>query len=196
MPFGASVGPRRHDLILPRERTALVIVDLQERLAREVVRSDAVAGNAERLVEACVLLGVPVIVTEHNAEVFGPTVAAVRATLPSAAFFEKMIFSCFGVEAFREGVNALRKKHLIVAGLETHICVGQTVLDGIAHGYTMHVVRDACSARNESDHVAGLDKMAMAGAVPCTTEMAIFELLERAGTDEFRRLLPLIKKSK
>jgi nicotinamidase-related amidase len=191
MPYGAPAGPHRHDLVMARERTALVLVDLQERLAKEVVRSDAVIANAAALVEAATVLGVPIVVTEHHARVFGSTVEAVRAKLPDA--IPKIVFSCFSVDAFRERVNALGRKHLLVAGLETHICVCQTALDGAAAGFTVHAVRDACSSRRESDHAAGIEKMAMAGVVPCTTEIAIFELLERAGTDEFRKLLPLIK---
>lgn len=188
MPFGARAGPRRHELALRRDRTALVLVDLQERLLREVVRPEAVVARAGRLLRAAEILGLPVVVTEHHAKVFGPTAAALRRPA-----IPKLVFSCFSEDAFREKLNSLRRRHLLVAGLETHICVCQTALDGVAAGFTVHAVRDACSARSESDHEAGLEKMSLAGVVPCTTEMAIFELLERAGTDEFRKILPLLK---
>lgn len=182
-----------HELVLRRDRAALVIVDVQERLLREVARRDEVVKKVANLAEAAAVLGLPVLVTEHASKTFGATAPEIAAKLAGAPAVQKLIFSCFRVDEFREKAGALGRKQLVVAGLETHICVCQTVLDGIAAGYSVHVARDACSARSEADHAVGLEKMAMAGAVPCSTEMAIFELLERAGTDEFRRLLPLIK---
>lgn len=152
------------------------------------MRREQVAANAAKLVEAAEVLGVPVLVTEHHAKVFGKTIVPVKAEP-----VHKLIFSCFGVDEFRERVGALGRRQLIVAGLETHICVCQTALDGVAEGYSVHVVRDACSARTEENHGIGVEKMAGGGVIPSSTEIAIFELLERAGTEEFRRLLPLIK---
>jgi nicotinamidase-related amidase len=89
----------------------------------------------------------------------------------------------------------LGRRQVLVAGLETHICVCQTALDAAARGYQVHVARDASSARSEESHRVGLEKMALAGVVPASSETAIFELLERAGTDEFRKVLPLVKAS-
>ncbi|MBI2901672.1 MAG: hydrolase [Planctomycetes bacterium] len=192
MTFGAPLAPHRHEFVLRRDRAVLVIVDVQERLLAEVARRDAVAANVVKLARAAAVLGLPVVVTEHAAKVFGPTAESVRREIPAAAI-QKTVFSCFGVEEFRERVKSIGRAQLVVAGLETHICVCQTALDAIAQGYSVHVARDACSARGESDHAAGIEKMSAAGAVPSTTEMAIFELLERAGTAEFRALLPLIK---
>jgi nicotinamidase-related amidase len=187
MPFGTRPGPHRHDHVLRRDKAALVVIDLQERLLVEVARRDQVVSNAAKLVEAATVLGVPIVVTEHHAKIFGKT------AIPVPAPIHKMIFSCFSVDEFREKIGALGRRQLILAGLETHICVCQTALDAVAEGYSVHAVRDACSARTEENHAIGVEKMAGGGVIPCSTEIAIFELLERAGTDEFRRLLPLIK---
>ncbi len=196
MPFGARAGPHRHELALQRDRTALILVDLQERLLPVVARAGDTEENALRLVRAAKILGLPILVTEHQSKVFGETTAGLRQALGSFHPIPKLTFSAFGTDEFREKVNALRRRQLLVLGLETHICVCQTALDGIAAGFTVHAARDACSARAEFDHVVGIEKMAAAGVVPCTTEMALFELSERAGTEEFRRLLSLIKEKR
>jgi nicotinamidase-related amidase len=183
-----------HPLLLRRDAAALVLVDLQERLWSEVVRKEKVASNAAKLAEAARVLGVPVVLTEHAAKAFGPTVAPVRAALGEAAPLHKIVFSCFRSDEFRAALSKLGRKQLLLAGLETHICLCQTALDAVDAGYQVHVARDASSARSEESHAVGVEKMSAAGVVPATTETAVFELLERAGTDEFRRLLPLIKR--
>ncbi len=182
-----------HPHLLRRQAAVLVLVDVQERLHAEVVRRDDVAANLVRLAGAAKILGLPVVVTEHAAKAFGPTIGSLRGALSCYEPLHKIVFSCFGSEEFAAKLGALGRKQVILAGFETHICVCQTALDAIDRGYAVHVVRDAASARSEASHALGVEKMAGAGAVPASTETAIFELLERAGTDEFRKVLPLIK---
>ncbi|HEX7897389.1 MAG TPA: isochorismatase family protein [Planctomycetota bacterium] len=184
-----------HPRLLRREDAALVLVDLQDRLHREVVRKDAVAAAATKLAAAAKILGVPVVLAEHAAKAFGSTIEPVRNALASYAPVHKMVFSCFGSEEFRSKLAALGRKQILAAGFETHICLCQTALDALDAGYQVHVARDASSARSEESHAAGLEKMAGAGVIPATAESAIYELLGRAGTDEFRAILPLIKGS-
>jgi nicotinamidase-related amidase len=184
-----------HPRLLRREDTVLVLVDLQERLYPEMVRKEAVAANALRLAEAAGILGVPVLLTEHAAKAFGPTIEPLRKVLTSSAPVHKIAFSCFGSEEFRAKLAALGRRQVLAAGFETHICLCQTALDAVDAGYQVHVARDASSARTEESHAAGLEKMAGAGVVPATSETAIYELLGKAGTDEFRKILPLIKRA-
>ena len=183
-----------HPRLLRRDDAVLVIVDVQERLHREMVRREAVASNALRLAEAAVILGMPVIVTEHAAKAFGPTIEPLRKALPGLEPLHKICFSCFGSEEFRAKLAALGRKQVLAAGFETHICLCQTALDALDAGYQVHVARDASSARSEESHAAGLEKMAGAGVIPATAESAIYELLGKAGTEEFRKILPLIKR--
>lgn len=183
-----------HPRLLRRESAALVFVDLQERLHKEVARKEAVAAAATKLAEAARILGVPVVLAEHAARAFGPTIEPLRSALADYAPVHKMVFSCFGSEEFRERLAALKRTQILAAGLETHICLCQTVLDAIDAGYQVHVARDASSARSEESHAAGLEKMSGAGAIPATAESAIYELLGKAGTDEFRAILPIIKR--
>ncbi len=179
----------RSDLLLHRDRSVVVIVDLQERLSQEIVHRERAVSTVAKLVEGARILGVPVVVTEHNSRVFGPSVKEVGKVSP----IPKMIFSCFQVEEFQKALTAFPGKQLVLAGLETHICVCQTALDGVAAGWQVHVVEDACSSRTTENHEVGLRKMQGAGVSPATVETVLFEWMEQAGTDEFRKILPLIK---
>ncbi len=183
-----------HPHLLRRDRAALVLVDFQERLHARVADRERVEAHALKLAEAARVLGLPVVVTEHAVDVLGPTIGPLRAVLGRGEPVQKIVFSCFGSEAFGARLESIGRPQLLLAGEETHVCVCQTALGALERGYAVHVARDACGARAGEDHTAGLEKMAGAGAIPCTTEMAIFEMLERAGTDEFRELLPVIKR--
>ena len=183
-----------HPQLLRRDQAVLVLVDVQERLHVEMSRRDAVALNLVKLAEAARLLQVPVVLTEHAAKAFGPTIEPVRAALAGVVPLHKMAFSCFGSEPFRAALASLGRHQVVIAGYETHVCVCQTALDAQAAGYQVHLVRDASSSRMEADYAVGLDKMAGAGVLPASAETVIFELLEKAGTDEFRALLPVIKR--
>ncbi len=183
-----------HPHVLRRERAVLVLVDFQEKLHPHVVRRDAVASNAVKLVEAARILGLPVVATEHAVDVLGPTIEPLRRALESCEPIHKIVFSCFGSPEFGARLESLGRPQVLLAGEETHVCVSQTAHEAVARGYAVHVAKDACGARSEENHAVGLEKMARAGAVPSSTATAIFELLERAGTDEFRKLLPVIKR--
>jgi nicotinamidase-related amidase len=183
----------RSPLVLARETALLVFVDVQERLHAEVARREEAAAAQLKLARAARILGVPVLLTEHAAKAFGPTVAPLREALAGVGALHKIVFSCFGSEEFGRALESLGRRQLLLCGYETHICVCQTALDAVARGYQVHVARDASSARSEESHRLGIEKMAFAGVVPASTETALFELLERAGTDEFRAVLPIIK---
>jgi nicotinamidase-related amidase len=183
-----------HPSLLRRDQAVLVFVDVQERLHAEMARRDDVALRLCKLAEAATVLRVPVLVTEHAAKAFGPTIAPVRAALSNAVPLHKMVFSCFGSDEFRAALAALGRKQVVLAGYETHVCVCQTALDAVDAGYQVHLVRDATSSRSADDFAVGVEKMAAGGVLPASAETVIFELLGRAGTDEFRALLPVIKR--
>ena len=183
-----------HPSLLRREDAVLLIVDVQDRLHAEGIRREQVAANVVRLAEAAKVLKLPVVVTEHAAKAFGPTLEPVRAALAAYEPLHKMVFSCFGSEEFRARLESLGRRQVVIAGYETHVCACQTALDAVAAGYSVHLVRDATSCRSEEDYAVGIEKMSAAGVIPASTETVIFELLQRAGTDEFRALLPIIKR--
>lgn len=184
----------RHPMILKREGAALVVVDVQQRLLPAIHQSEYVVARCRILSAAFELLGLPVIVTEQYPKGLGPTADELAATFPKdTPVIEKNTFSCMGEQAFRDKLNELDVESLLVCGIEAHVCVLQTALDALHFGYSVHVAADAVSSRMPESKSAGLEKMRSAGVAVSATEIAIFELLEKAGTDEFRKVSKLIK---
>lgn len=163
-----------------------MVVDVQERLAAVMAYRDQVIANIRRLIGVARLLQLPIVVTEQYPSGLGPTVPELRELLAGETFLEKSTFSCCGIEPFLAELQRLQAQKLLVVGMETHVCVLQTVLDCLAAGYLVHVPNDAVCSRFTNDWRTGLARLAAAGACVTTTETALFELLERAGTDEFR----------
>jgi nicotinamidase-related amidase len=174
----------------------LLVIDLQEKFVPFLRRKARVLRSTRLLLRTAGVLGIPVVVTEHNPERIGPTVpetAAELAGLPGHVRLRKDIFSSLGDEAIRAVVAENRRSTLLIAGCETHICVLQTTLDALAAGYAVHVAADAVSSRSVLDWERGLDRIDRAGAVVATAEMTAYELLGRSDTSAFRSLLPTFK---
>jgi nicotinamidase-related amidase len=184
-------------VLLTVERSQLLVIDLQERLLPVIAGSDRVLRNVHLLLRAAALLGVPVTVTEQNPGGLGRTVASVLDLLtPETPILPKMSFAATGDPALREriaGLSMSGRDQVVLCGTEAHVCVLQTALGLRAGKSEVVVVGDAVSSRlPESASVAG-DRLRQAGCYWITAEMAVFEWLERAGTDAFRALLPLLK---
>ncbi len=180
-------------LIRP-ETTALVVVDLQERLMPAIEGADAVIANVHKLLEAAKILGLETFLTTQYEKGLGPTVPQIAAASPVEAI-DKVCFGCFGDDGFRETLakRAPAGAALLLAGVEAHICVCQTALGALADGYDVHVVADAVGSRTVANKSLGLDRMRQAGGIISSTEMAIYELLGNARRDEFKRMLPYLK---
>jgi nicotinamidase-related amidase len=178
---------------LARAKAALVVVDIQERLLPAIFEKERVVQNAVRLVKGAAILGVPVLATEQYRKGLGPTVAEVAAAIPGFAPIEKLAFSASGAADFTSSLRAKNTSDAILCGIEAHVCVSQTCLDLLADGFRVVVVADAVSSRTPENHRFGLDRMRAAGAVIVSTEMLLFELVEKAGTDEFKQILALVK---
>ncbi|HJX37639.1 MAG TPA: hydrolase [Anaerolineae bacterium] len=176
--------------LITREESLLVIIDVQEKMMPPIADGQRVLDNVVRLLRFSEILGLPVILTEQNK--LGDTLPEVLAARPGLEPIHKWEFGCFGCQEFVDRVRALGLKTLILAGVEAHICVAQTALQGVAD-YTIHVVSDATSSRTRDNCKVALKRMRQAGVVITSTEMVIYELLQRAGTDEFRAVLPLVK---
>jgi nicotinamidase-related amidase len=174
---------------LDRDRTALVVVDVQEAFRAAVGEFDAVAGNAAVLVRGARILGVPVLVTEQYPRGLGETVAELAEHLDGIPRLEKVVFSAARAEGFDLG----GRDQALVCGIETHVCVAQTVADLLDAGVDVQVATDAVSSRTAANRRAGLAKMEATGAMLTSTEMALFELLGRAGTPEFKEVQALVK---
>jgi nicotinamidase-related amidase len=183
-----------------REDAILVVIDVQQRLAAAMERRDAVAASVVRLVKTAALVGVPIIVTRQYPEGLGetdPTVAraleAVEAEGHPVSHADKVAFDCFADSGFGQILAASGRSQLVLAGMETHICVAQTGLHALRSGLEVQVVSDACCSREADAHSTALDRMRAGGAVISSAESVMYELVGAAGTDEFRSLLRIVK---
>ena len=187
-------SPARHDALLRRDVTGLILVDIQDAFAPVIDGFDEVVRQAALLSRGMAILGRPVLVSEQYPKGLGSTVAALSEALPEGApIIEKMRFSACGVAAFDDAIAASGCTTWIVAGVETHVCVNQTALDLIARGHDVHVAADAVSSRTPSNRALGLRKMEAAGVHVTSVETALFEMLEQAGGDEFKAISKLVR---
>jgi nicotinamidase-related amidase len=174
---------------LDASRAALVVVDVQEAFRKAVPDFEQVARANATLVRGAQALGVPVVVTEQYPQGLGTTVPEVYELMPEGYKpISKTVFSA----AQAEGFDLEGRDQVIVGGIETHVCVNQTVLDLIEAGTEVHVVEDAVGSRFADSNRVGLHKMEQAGAVLTSVETALFELVGRAGSDEFKAVQKLI----
>lgn len=188
------------DTTARREDSVLVVVDIQQRLARVMDRRDQIESATAKLVRTAALLGVPIIVTRQYPDGLGdlsPVIAQVLSEAEAAGArvvrVDKLAFDCFGQPAFASSVAALGRRQLILAGMETHICVVQTALSGLHAGLDAHVVADACCARSDASHALALGRLQSAGVTVTTAESVMYEWVGEAGTGEFRALLGIVK---
>jgi len=183
----------RHARILDRDKTLLLVIDYQQKLLAAFKNPDEFLQNCVMMIRFAKILDLPIIWTEQYPKGLGATTDHVKAELSPLEPIEKLSFSCFGEPAFIRALAGQPRDQLMVCGIETHICVEQTVLDGIESGYRPHVVSDACGSRTEQDHEMGLRKMEAAGAVLTTSEMAMYEIMGGSDAKEFREVLKLVK---
>ncbi len=180
-------------LFLHKKDAVLVIVDVQQRLASAMKHRGRVAGNILHLIEAAKQLDFPALVTEQYPKGLGPTIEEIRGALPAYKPLEKITFDCCGDAAFVDEVGATKRRKIILTGMETHVCVLQTCLSLLHKGYTVHVVQDAVCSRTRENYHTGLQMMRDGGAVITCTETVLFQLMEKAGTPEFKALSQRIK---
>lgn len=179
--------------MLQREKAALVVVDIQERLMAAMDKREKLYRNSIVMIEAAKVLGLPVVVTEQYPKGLGPTVQEIRGVLPSYSPIEKIAFGCCGEPRFVEHMKGLGRPQVILVGSETHVCVLQTCLGLLQEGYVVHTVRDAVCSRTKENYLTGLEIMREAGAVITSVEAALFQLLHKAGTEEFKTISRMIK---
>jgi len=181
---------------LERSEVLLVVIDVQEKLMPVIDRADDVAGNVERLIRGCKILDVPVLVTEQYVKGLGPTIEPLRRALEETSGYvpvEKACFSSYGSAEFETALRNTRRKQIVVCGIETHVCVYQTVVDLLGGGYDVSIVADAVSSRTAENRDLALRRMMAEGAKLTSTEMCLFELLGTSGTEDFRAISRLVK---
>lgn len=175
--------------VLERDRAALIVVDVQEAFRPAVGEFEAVAANVGVLAQGARALGLPVVVTEQYPQGLGETVPEVAEHLDGVPRHAKTAFSACRAEGFDLG----GRDQALVCGIEAHVCVQQTVQDLLDRDVEVHVAADAVTSRTALNRRLGLEKMERSGAWVTSTEMALFELVERAGTPEFKTIQGLVK---
>jgi nicotinamidase-related amidase len=182
--------PDTHRL-LDRGDAALLVIDVQQKI--NAVMADAShVSRLVALIDACGQLNVPVLASEQYPTGLGSTVAEIDGRLGQKPYVKES-FSCVRESTIREAVETSGRRQIIVTGIEAHVCVLQTAIDLAGLGFEIHVPHDAVNSRRSSDKEWALHRMAAAGAVITSTESALFEVLERCGTDEFRIVSKLIR---
>jgi nicotinamidase-related amidase len=173
----------------------LVVVDVQERLfnAMDAERRDDMVANVKILVSAARRLDVPVLVTEQYPKGLGRTLPELRTLLGDTPPFEKTAFSCAGADGFMDRLRALGSDHVILTGIEAHVCVLLTALDLLTRGLRVSIVADAVCSRRPANLEIGLGQARQAGAVVTATETVVFQLLGVADSDAFRELSKLLR---
>ena len=171
-------------------KTALIIIDFQERLARHISGIDEVLKNSVKLVKACKILEVPMILTEQIK--LGATVKEIREVIDVKPI-EKSSFSCAGCPEFNHILEKINPRRCVLIGIEAHICVLQTALDLRDRGYEIHVAVDCIGSRRELDKQIAIQRMIMKDITPTTSETVIYEILKTAQHKKFKQILEIVK---
>jgi nicotinamidase-related amidase len=185
----------RERFFLSADESLLVVIDIQERLCTAMDQQvlEQLSSNTAILLEAAHELQVPVAVTEQYVKGLGSTIAPLGEKLGAAPRHEKMAFSSCGCAGFVEQLRTSGRRQIVITGMETHVCVLQTVLELLDAGYQVQVVRDAVMSRSKRNWNTALEEMRQAGAVITCTESVLFQWLRVAGTESFKKLSKLVK---
>jgi nicotinamidase-related amidase len=184
----------RHPALLDRARAVVVLSDLQEGYRGALHGWDDVVAASRVLIEGALLLGVPVLVTEQYPRGLGHTAEEVASCFPpDFHVIEKLSMSCCGADEFTHRLADTGRRQVLVAGIETHACINQTVHDLLGFGYQVHVAHDATSSRRPRDVPPAWEKMRGAGMLPTSSEQALLELVRTADSADFKPLQRLLK---
>ena len=179
---------------LNTDNTVILIIDIQEKLLKAVFNQDALAKNAEIVAKASNILNLSVFVTEQYPQGLGETIPTIKEYLPKQTkFYEKTAFNALANEDLRKALKASNVKNIIILGIETHICVYQTVSSLIEEGYNVIVLNNCCGSRDIFEYNTALNFMQNIGASIKSTEMILFELLKTAKHPDFKSIQALIK---
>lgn len=175
-------------MLLQRQKSCLVIVDVQEKLMPKIHDSSGVEARCAWLMRLAGELRIPLMVSEHYPKGLGETLPSLRQLMPGKTDIDKVHFSCYRDVSFIKHWRTVDKPQVVLAGIETHVCVLQTALDMNAAGIDVFVVTDAVGSRNNLDHECALQRMNQSGVNLVTSEMVLFEWVEKAGSPEFKAI--------
>ncbi|MGD9278076.1 MAG: hydrolase [Desulfobacterales bacterium] len=179
--------------MLKIENTTLLIVDIQGNLAHSMHGKELLFKNVQKLIKGIQILGIPILWVEQNPRGLGLTIPEIADLLSDIQPISKMSFSSCRNDCFVQALNALNRKQVLIAGIETHVCVYQTAAELVDIGYDVQVVTDAVSSRNMENKEIGLQRMRDSGVSLTSVETALFELLKVAEGEQFREILKIVK---
>jgi nicotinamidase-related amidase len=174
-------------------RTALVVIDIQEKFRDLIHGMEQVVDGSSKLIRFCQALDIPVLVTEHYTRGLGVTLDEIRRLFQPFSCIEKIHFSCGGNPEFNTALDKLGRDQIILCGIETHVCIYQTAFDLANQGRQVAVALDAVSSCSPSDREIGLKRMSEIGIQSMGVQMLMFEILRQAGTEQFKKVAPIIK---
>ncbi len=175
--------------MIDEKNVFLVIIDFQERMLPHIRNGKKIVKNTVKLLRAAGIFGIPVIATKQVK--LGETVEEIKRFISGE--IEKNTFNCYGNKEFVERVKKMEKKKCIIAGIESHICVVQTAVDMLQHGYEVYVAMDCIGSRNEMDHEMAIERMIQEGAKASTAESIIYEIMKSSSHEKFKEILKIVK---
>ncbi|TFH17176.1 MAG: hydrolase [Lentisphaerales bacterium] len=179
--------------MLSIESSVLVVVDVQVKLAAVMHQKDKLLANLTKLLSGMRVLEVPIVVTEQYPQGLGPTVPELTPLLTDCRTLSKKSFSCWGDDSFRSVLEEMGRKQIMMCGIESHVCVYQTVMDLMHHGFEVSLVADATSSRSAMFVGIAVERMRDAGCSIVNTEMVLFELLKTSDSDRFKEISKIVK---
>jgi nicotinamidase-related amidase len=179
--------------MLSRTNAVLIIIDIQGNLAQAMYDKENLFANSVKLIQGFKAFNLPIIFTEQIPQKLGKTLPVISQELDGIEPIAKETFSCWDDRNFIKQLKALSRRHIVLAGIECHVCVYQTALDLISNGYNVHLVTDAVSSRTPENRQVGIDAIKSTGAHLTSTEMVLFELLRTAADPKFKEIIKIVK---
>ena len=178
---------------LNAQSTALLLIDFQEKLFPVMHDKDKLLRNVVKLVQGAKVLEIPIVLTEQYPKGLGPTIPEIKSLIPDIKPMAKVCFNCCDDDLFCTALDGLKRKQVLIAGIEAHICVYQTAIALVGAGYEVQVVGDCVASREPENKVTSLSRMVGEGVGLTTMEMALFELLKEAKGDKFKQISNIVK---
>jgi nicotinamidase-related amidase len=179
--------------VLDAANTILLLIDFQERLFPVMHEKEKLLKNIIKLIKGAKVLEIPLILTEQYPKGLGPTIPEIKELIPDIKPIEKFCFNCSDEAGFNQAIKASKRKQVLIAGIEVHICVYQTAMALAREGYEVQVVTDCIASRDPENKMTALARFQLADILPTTMEMALFELLKVAQGDKFKQISAIVK---
>ena len=179
--------------MLKVENAVLVVVDVQGKLATLMHEKETLFKNIVKMIKGAQVLEIPIIWNEQLPDKLGPTIPEIKKLLQNNQPLVKSSFSCCGNDRFMMELEKSKRRQILLAGMETHVCVYQTALELLMGGYHVYLIADAVSSRKLEDKQIAIQAMINAGAKISSVEMALFEMLQKAEGDRFKKIIEIVK---